>query len=237
MVRPRSFQMGFQPLSEASLRALWLVFLVFLSVAMSLREFTTLSCVLPFVGSDTCLAFVPQFEAQLELLTSSIPRSFLVSCVEPVRLVAPRAVTSMAVSILCEWLLLRRGRFTMRWVLPEPMGFAVAPPASPYTGPGQSPRSWRLSLGAQGGVYSFSLCDFLKVFHGDRSLFYACLSLKCPVGLCCLDTGSDECPDCLRVHSSHFQDSVDSSDWWSRQPVPEASSDRHSVAVALSSSL
>ena len=80
MVRPRSFQMGFQPLSEASLRALLLAvqFLVFLSAAASLREFTTLSCVLPFVGSDTCLAFVLQFEAQLESLTSSIPRSFLV---------------------------------------------------------------------------------------------------------------------------------------------------------------
>ena len=37
-----------------------------------------------------------------------------------------------------------------------------------------------------------------------------------------------------------FQDSVDSSDWWSQQPVPEESSDRRSVAVtavALSSSL
>ena len=37
--------------------------------------------------------------------------------------------------------------------------------------------------------------------------------------------------------SSHFQDFVDSSDGWSRQPAPEASSDRHNVAVALSSSL
>ena len=37
--------------------------------------------------------------------------------------------------------------------------------------------------------------------------------------------------------SLHFQDSVDCTDLWSRQPDPEASSDRHSVAVALSSSL
>ena len=37
--------------------------------------------------------------------------------------------------------------------------------------------------------------------------------------------------------SSHFQDSVDCVDLWSRQPDPEASIDRHSVAVALSSSL
>ena len=37
--------------------------------------------------------------------------------------------------------------------------------------------------------------------------------------------------------SSHFQDSVDCSDLSSRQSGPDASSDRHSVAVALSSSL
>ena len=37
--------------------------------------------------------------------------------------------------------------------------------------------------------------------------------------------------------SSHFQDSVDCADFWSRQPDPEASSDRHDVTVALSSSL
>ena len=37
--------------------------------------------------------------------------------------------------------------------------------------------------------------------------------------------------------SLHFQDSVVCSDLWSRQPDPEASSDRHCVAVALSSSL
>ena len=66
MVGPRSFQVGFVPLSEASLRSLSLAvwFLVFLTAAASLLEFTALSCVLPFVGSGTCLAFVPQFEAQ-----------------------------------------------------------------------------------------------------------------------------------------------------------------------------
>ena len=108
---------------------------------------------------------------------------------------------------------------------------------SHYTGPDQSLRSGRSPLGALVGVYSFSLRSFLQVLHGDHSLFYACLSLKCPIGLCCTATCSDECPDCHRVHSSHFQDSVDSSDGWSRQQVPEATSDRHSVAVALSSSL
>ena len=37
-----------------------------------------LSLVLPLQGSDTYLAYVPQFEAQSESLTHSIPRSFLV---------------------------------------------------------------------------------------------------------------------------------------------------------------
>ena len=37
--------------------------------------------------------------------------------------------------------------------------------------------------------------------------------------------------------SSHFLYSVDCADLSSRHPDPEASSDRHSVAVALSSSL
>ena len=35
-------------------------------------------------------------------------------------------------------------------------------------------------------------------------MFYACPSLKCPVGLCCMDTGSDECLGFLRNSSSHF---------------------------------
>ena len=62
---PRSFRMGLEPLYEASLRALSLEarLLVFLPEAASLHELTTLSCVLPFVGSGTCLAFVTQFVA------------------------------------------------------------------------------------------------------------------------------------------------------------------------------
>ena len=58
--------------------------LVFLPEAASLHELTTLSCVLPFVGSGTCLAFVPQFVADFAgtLLTVScgvlrVPSAFL----------------------------------------------------------------------------------------------------------------------------------------------------------------
>ena len=34
---------------------------------------------------------------------------------------------------------LEEGRLPMSWVQSEPMGLAVAPPISPYTGPRQSP--------------------------------------------------------------------------------------------------
>ena len=46
--------------------------------AVSRREFFPLCLVLPLQGSVTFLAFVPQLEALSELLTHSIPRSFLV---------------------------------------------------------------------------------------------------------------------------------------------------------------
>ena len=62
---------------------------------------------------------------------------------------------------------LEEGRLPMRWVSSEPMGFAVAPPISPYTCPGQSPRFCRTPLGAQVGVSYFparrSAC-----IHGDQ---------------------------------------------------------------------
>ena len=46
------------------------------------------------------------------------------------------AVSSIVVSILCAWSLLRLGRLPMRWVTSEPMGFEVALPMSPYNSPG-----------------------------------------------------------------------------------------------------
>ena len=66
VVSPISFRMGFESLSEASLHALSLAarFLVVLTVAASLQEFKALSSVLPFLGSDTSLAYVPQFGAR-----------------------------------------------------------------------------------------------------------------------------------------------------------------------------
>ena len=55
----------------------------------------------------------------------------------------------------------------MRWVPSEPMGLAVAPPISPYTGPGQSLRFCHTPIGAQVSVSCFparrSAC-----IHGDQ---------------------------------------------------------------------
>ena len=56
---------------------------------------------------------------------------------------------------------LAEGRLPMHWVPSEPMGFAVAPPLSPYTRPGQSPQFYRSPLGAQVGVSYFSCASFL----------------------------------------------------------------------------
>ena len=43
-----------------------------------------------------------------------------------------------------------------------------------------------------------------SLFVSFGSLFYACPSLKCPVGLCYMDIGSAECLGFLRISSSHF---------------------------------
>ena len=48
----------------------------------------------------------------------------------------------------------------------------------------------------------------IAVYVSFGQLFYACPSLKCPVGLCYMDTGSDECLGFLKNSSSHFQDAV-----------------------------
>ena len=70
----------FEPLFEASLRALSqkTLFLVALATAKRVSELQALSSVVTSVWSDTCLSYVPQFVAMSESLTRSIPRSFLV---------------------------------------------------------------------------------------------------------------------------------------------------------------
>ena len=70
----------FEPLSQASLRALSqkTVFLLALAMAKRVGELQALSFVVTFVGLDACLSYIPQFVAKSESLTCSIPRSFLV---------------------------------------------------------------------------------------------------------------------------------------------------------------
>ena len=69
----------FEPLSQASLRALSLKTLFLLALATAKRgELQALSSIVTFVGVDACLSYIPQFVAKSESLTRSIPRSFLV---------------------------------------------------------------------------------------------------------------------------------------------------------------
>ena len=69
------------------------------------------------------------------------------------------------------------------------------------------------------------------------SLTYACPCLYIPMG--CVHWTLEESSDWVDLvsPSSLLQDSVDCADLWTRQSDPDASCDRHSVAVALSSSL
>ena len=70
----------FEPLSQASLRALSqkALFLLALATAKRVGELQAFSSVVTFVGLDASLSCIPQFVAKSESLTRSIPRSFLV---------------------------------------------------------------------------------------------------------------------------------------------------------------
>ena len=70
----------FEPLSQASLRALSqkALFLLALATAKRVGELQALSSVVTFVGLDASLSYIPQFVAKSESLTRYIPRSFLV---------------------------------------------------------------------------------------------------------------------------------------------------------------
>ena len=65
------------------------------------------------------------------------------------------------------------------------------------------PRRPRLVLHGEGCGLLLGFTT-LALYVSLGSLFYACPSLKCPVGLCYMDTGSDECLGFLRNSSSHF---------------------------------
>ena len=115
----------------------------------------------------------------------------------------------------------------------------MAPPISPYTGPGWSQPFLPGAIAAPVGVYVL-LCDIPPVFLAiiwSVSLTPACPLRVTPIRGCSLDT----CVACdwldLLSSSSLFRDSVICAALWSRQSGPDASCDRHSVALALSPSL
>ena len=135
--------------------------------------------------------------------------------------------------------LLRRGVSPCVWSRRGPWGVAVAPPISPYTGPGWSPPFCRVPLELRSVFYAL-LCDIPPVFMAiiwSVSLTPACPLRVTPIRGCSLDT----CVACdwldFLSSSSLFRDSVICADLWSRQPGPDASCDRHSVALALSPSI
>ena len=104
-------------------------------------------------------------------------------------------------------------------------------------------RTWLVSanlpcaIGAPVGVLCFtvrhSACILMAIIW-SVSLTPACPLRVIPIRGCSLDTC--EASDWLDLLSSSslFQDSVICADLWSRQSGPDASCDRHSVALALS---
>ena len=71
---------SFEPLRASPLRALSkkVLFLLALATAKHVGELQAVSHIVFFVGGDACLSYVPEFVAKSELLSHSIPRSFLV---------------------------------------------------------------------------------------------------------------------------------------------------------------
>ena len=95
------------------------------------------------------------------------------------------------------------------------------------------------AIGAPVGVLCFTVRHSAHI-HGDHLVSFtdSCVSLaRYPHKGCSLDT----CVACdwldFLSSSSLFRDSVICADLWSRQPGPDASCDRHSVALALSPSI
>ena len=139
------------------------------SLRLRVSECSSLSAwSFPFRGLSLFLAFVPLLEALSESLTHSIPRSFLVVALSTsavgfadalwlcperalrrlfasVSLLAPVALSPLLHRVFPDgfrlWCAFRfcGGHLPLRWSRRGPWGVAVAPPISPYTGPGWSP--------------------------------------------------------------------------------------------------
>ena len=190
-----------------------------LPAAASRREFFPLCLVLPLQGSVTFLAFVPQLEALPESLTHSIPRSFLVvalsasavgfadalwlcperalSCFfASVSLIDPVALSPLLHRVFADgfrhWCAFRLcgGASPHAFGSVGALGgVAVAPPISPYTGPGWSPPICPVTLELR-SVFHIFLCDIPHVYMAiilSDSLTPVCPYLVFPIGCCSLD--------------------------------------------------
>ena len=113
------------------------------------------------------------------------------------RLSIPFAMSPLSRGVFADGIRLLRavalaeGHLPMCRVLSVPLGLAVAPPISPYTGPGQSPQFAVRPLELRSVFHTFPERRSASI-HGDKilsvSLTYACPSLNIPIGLCSLDT-------------------------------------------------
>ena len=144
----------------------------------------------------------------------------------------------LTVSVVGERFVFAKGRLPLRWPRRGPWGVAVAPPISPYTGPGWSPPFCRVPLVLR-LVFSVLLCDITSVYMAifwSVSLTPACPLRVTPMRGCSLDSCVAYTWLDLLSSSALFQDSVICADFWSRQYCPHTACDRHSVALALSPS-
>ena len=105
----------------------------------------------------------------------SVPSAFSLhrSCLS-----IPFAISPLSCSVFADGIrhlravALAEGRLPLRWVPSGPLGLAVAPPLSPYTGPGQSLQFCRSPIGAQVDVSCFSCATFRKYSWRYICLFH-----------------------------------------------------------------
>ena len=127
----------------------------------------------------------------------------------------------------------------MCWSRRVPWGVAVAPPISPYTGPGWSPPFCRVPLELR-SVFYVLLCAIPPVFMAI--IWSVSLTPACPLRVTPLNgvvpwtfawcvTGWTSCPP------PRYSGTVICADLWSQQQGPDDYCVRHSVALALSPSI
>ena len=121
------------------------------------------------VGLTGALWLCP--ERALRLLYASV------SFVDPVRIVAP-LVFADGIRLL-RAVALAEGRLPMCRVPLEPLGLAVAPPISPYTGPGRSPHFAERPLELRSVFRTFPARRSARI-HGDNFVSFTDLCVSQP---------------------------------------------------------